>query len=76
MIKAILPDVHPQPNHRQHAWAQWDAFIHTPNPDSLAAELIARGVVLHVPLGDTEDHLRGFEVQDPDGYVLFFGRSI
>jgi hypothetical protein len=23
---------------------------------------------------DTHDGLRGFEIQDPDGYVLFFGR--
>jgi hypothetical protein len=26
------------------------------------------------PLADTQDGLRGFEVEDPDGYVLFFGR--
>ena len=27
-----------------------------------------------VPLEDTHDGLRGFEICDPDGYVLFFGR--
>jgi len=27
-----------------------------------------------VPLKDTHDGLRGFEICDPDGYVLFFGR--
>jgi len=27
------------------------------------------------PLADTDDGLRGFEVQDADGYVLFFGRT-
>jgi hypothetical protein len=25
-------------------------------------------------LGDTHDGLRGFEICDPDGYVLFLGR--
>lgn len=25
-------------------------------------------------VADTQDGLRGFEVQDPDGCVLFFGR--
>jgi catechol 2,3-dioxygenase-like lactoylglutathione lyase family enzyme len=76
MIKAILPDVHPSPNHKQHPWARWDAFVHTPDPDGLAAELSARGVGMHAPLADTDDGLRGFAVQDPDGYVLFFGRPL
>jgi catechol 2,3-dioxygenase-like lactoylglutathione lyase family enzyme len=74
MLKAILPEVHPSPNHRQHPWARWDAYVYTADPDALAAELGGRGVTLHAPLADTEDGLRGFEVQDPDGYVLFFGR--
>jgi len=26
------------------------------------------------PLKDTHDGLRGFELRDADGYVLFFGR--
>lgn len=76
MIKAILPDVPPLPNHSRHPWARWDAFIHTPDPDALAAELASRGLALHVPLGDTEDRLRGFEVEDVDGYILFFGRPL
>jgi hypothetical protein len=36
--------------------------------------LAARGAVFKTPLGDTSDGLRGFEVADPDGHVLFFGR--
>ena len=76
MIKEIVPEVHPSPNHRQHEWAKWDAFIHTADPDSLAAEFTSRGATMHTPLGDTGDQLRGFEVQDPDGYVLFFGRPV
>jgi hypothetical protein len=27
-----------------------------------------------VPLKDTHDGLRGFELKDADGYVFFFGR--
>jgi catechol 2,3-dioxygenase-like lactoylglutathione lyase family enzyme len=76
MIKAILPEVQPMPNHQRHPWAPWDAFVHTRDPDSLAVELGARGVSLHAPLADTGDGLRGFAVQDPDGYVLFFGRPL
>jgi len=62
------------PNARRHPWAQWDAYVNTPDPDALAAELAARGVAFSTPLADTEDGLRGFELTDPDGYVLFFGR--
>lgn len=76
MIKAILPDVHPLPNQSRHPWAKWDAFVHTPDPDALAAEFNSRGVTLHEPLANTEDRLRGFEVRDVDGYVLFFGRPM
>jgi hypothetical protein len=76
LIKQILPEIHPLPNHRLHPWARWDAFVSAPDPDALAAELVERGVALHAPLEDTDDQLRGFEVQDPDGYVLFFGRPI
>jgi hypothetical protein len=32
------------------------------------------GAAFSVPLEDTHDGLRGFEICDPDGYVLFFGR--
>jgi hypothetical protein len=33
-----------------------------------------RGVDFSATLKDTNDGLRGFEIRDPDGYVLFFGR--
>ncbi len=45
-----------------------------PDPDSLAAELEENGAVFSSPLQDTHDGLRGFEITDVDGYVLFFGR--
>ena len=34
----------------------------------------SRGVIFSAPLRDTHDGLRGFELEDADGYVLFFGR--
>jgi hypothetical protein len=54
--------------------ARWDAYIHVPDPDALATEFSSRKVEFSEPLQDTDDDLRGFEVTDPDGYVLFFGR--
>lgn len=75
MLKEIAPDVTPLPNSQRHEWAPWDAFVHTPNPDSLAEELEELGVAFRTPLGNTEDGLRGFAIEDADGYVLFFGRT-
>ena len=37
-LKAIAPEIHPQPNHSRHEWARWDAYIHTSDPDSLYEE--------------------------------------
>ena len=54
--------------------ARWDAYIHVPDPDALAAEFSSRNVEFSEPLKDTDDGLRGFELQDADGYVLFLGR--
>jgi catechol 2,3-dioxygenase-like lactoylglutathione lyase family enzyme len=67
-------DVKPLPNHARHKYMRWDAFVYAPDPDGLAAEFGLHGAVLSKPLEDTQDGLRGFEVTDPDGYVLFFGR--
>jgi catechol 2,3-dioxygenase-like lactoylglutathione lyase family enzyme len=67
-------DVKPLPNPVRHPSMRWDAFVYAPNPDALAAEFAAHGVVFSKPLADTHDGLRGFEICDPDGYVLFFGR--
>ena len=54
--------------------ARWDAYLHVPDPDALAAEFSAHNVEFSEPLKDTGDGLRGFELRDADGYVLFFGR--
>ena len=66
--------VEPLPNHRRAPAARWDAYVYVPDPDALAAEFRARGVAFSVPLGDTHEGLRGFELEDADGHVLFFGR--
>jgi catechol 2,3-dioxygenase-like lactoylglutathione lyase family enzyme len=67
-------NVSPQPNHTRHVFMRLDAFVYVEDPDALAAELSGRGVNFSAPLKDTNDGLRGFEIRDPDGYVLFFGR--
>jgi catechol 2,3-dioxygenase-like lactoylglutathione lyase family enzyme len=74
MLKAITPEVQPTPNPGRHPWARWDAYVHAPDPDALAEELASRGVSFREPLGINSDGLRGFEVMDADGYVLYFGR--
>jgi len=69
--------VAPVPNYTRdvrQGIARWDAFVSVPDPDALAAEYASRGVEFFQPLRDTEDGLRGFEVKDADGYLLFFGR--
>lgn len=76
MLKAITPDVVPTPNPSRHEWARWDAYIHTSDPDALAEELASRGVSFREQLGINSDNLRGFEVMDADGYVLYFGRPV
>lgn len=53
--------------------ARWDAYLHVPDPDALAAEFSSRHVEFVQSLKDDDDGLRGFEVKDADGYVLFFG---
>jgi len=75
MFKAV--GVEPVPNYTRdvkQGIARWDAYVHVPDPDALAAEFASRKVDFWVPLEDTGDGLRGFELKDADGYVLFFGR--
>ena len=75
MFKAV--GVEPVPNYTRDVGkgiARWDAYLCVPDPDALAAEFSSRGVEFSEPLKDTGDGLRGFELRDADGYVLFFGR--
>jgi catechol 2,3-dioxygenase-like lactoylglutathione lyase family enzyme len=75
LFKAV--GVEPVPNRTrdvQQGIASWDAYVHVPDPDALAAEFQARGVPFHIPLQVNSDNLRGFEIADVNGYVLYFGR--
>ena len=72
MLKAILPDVLPCPNHTRHPWARWDAYVYTLDPDMLFSEFRQRGVSFVKELSFIDDGLWGFEISDADGYVLAF----
>ena len=75
LLKAV--GVAPLPNYTRdvkQGIARWDAYVDVPDPDALAAEFASRNVEFSEPLKDTHDGLRGFELKDTDGYVLFFGR--
>lgn len=76
MLKHIEPGIHPVPNNTRHPWARWDAYISTDDPDGLYEEFSKKGVVFRETLGVNSDNLRGFEIEDADGYVLFFGRPV
>ena len=52
----------------------YDKLFNVPDPDALAEDYLSHGVPFSKPLQDTHDGLRGFELHDADGYVLFFGR--
>ena len=79
ILKAIGVD--PVPNYTRdikQGIARWDAYLYVPDPDVLAAEFLSRNVEFFKSIKDSEegdDGLRGFEVKDADGYLLFFGRT-
>ncbi|WP_188930343.1 VOC family protein [Dyadobacter endophyticus] len=75
MMKAV--GVEPVPNHTRdikQGIMRWDAYMYVPDPDALAAEFASRNVTFFLPLMNNDDNLRGFEVKDADGYLLYFGR--
>ncbi len=75
MMKSI--GVGPVPNYTRdikQGIARWDAYMYVPNPDALAAEFASRHVEFFTPLQNNDDNLRGFEVKDADGYLLYFGK--
>jgi catechol 2,3-dioxygenase-like lactoylglutathione lyase family enzyme len=74
MLKAITDDIQPIPNPTRHEWAAWDAYISAEEPDTLFEEFSRAGITFRKPIHNNGDGLRGFEVTDADGYVLFFGR--
>ena len=71
MFKAL--EVDPLPNYKRKPTFSWDAYFEVPDPDALAAEFAARGVLFAMPLTEG-DGLRGFVIEDLDGYGLYFGR--
>jgi len=76
MLKGVAPDVKPVPNRTLHPWAPWDAYISAADPDTLFEEYRLAGVPFSQPLLNNADGLRGFEVIDTNGYILFFGRPV
>ena len=75
MFKAI--DVDPVPNHTRdigHGIARWDAYVYVPDPDALYDEYASRNVEFAATLGNNSDNLRGFEIKDLNGYIIYFGR--
>lgn len=74
MLKAVSPDTPPIPNRSRHEWAPSDAYISVAEPDKLYKEFRSKGVVFSQSLENNSDNLRGFELEDADGYTLFFGR--
>ena len=64
--------VEPVPNYKRRPAFSWDAYLEVPDPEALAEEFASRGVRFSVPLGEDDD-LRGFVIEDIDGYGLFFG---
>lgn len=74
MLKDV--GVNPVPNYTRDikkGIARWDAYLHVEDPDALAAEFSLQNVEFFQPLKDDNDGLRGFQVKDVDGYILFFG---
>ena len=76
MLKHIAPDIKPVPNQSRHGWARWDAYISVADPDALYEEYRSREITFRQPIRNDGDGLRGFEIADTDGYVLFFGRPV
>lgn len=72
MLKHVGVD--PLPNYKRHRDARWDAYLYVQDPDALAAEFVSRNVTFVKPVHNNQDDLRGFELEDLDGYLLFFGR--
>lgn len=71
MLKAVAADIRPIPNRTRHDYSPTDAYISAADPDGLFEEYRAMGVTFSKPLQDNSDNIRGFEIEDADGYSLF-----
>jgi len=75
MFKDI--DVDPVPNYTRdigHGIASWDSYVYVADPDSLFEEFQSRKDEFKMLLCNDSDNLRGFEVRDVNGYIIYFGR--
>src|ERR1700761_558999 len=70
-LKAVAPEIKPVPNRTRHEYAPWDAYVFVNEPEALYEEFTAKGIQFYAPLNNSGG-LRGFEVMDADGYVLYF----
>jgi catechol 2,3-dioxygenase-like lactoylglutathione lyase family enzyme len=67
----------PVPNYTRdigHGIASWDAYVYVPDPDALFEEFKSRDIEFKMPLENNSDGLRGFEIRDVNGYIIYFGR--
>src|SRR5437588_11698706 len=69
MLKAILPDVLPCPNHTRHGCTRWDAYIYTLDPDALIDDFKQLSTSLPKKLPFIDNHQSAFDVTDADDYV-------
>jgi len=74
-LKAVAPEIKPVPNRTRHEYAPWDAYVSVNDPDALYKEFATKGVQFFAPLNNSGG-LRGFEVMDADGYILYFGKVV
>jgi len=73
LLKAVSNQVLAQPNVTRHADAPWDGFVYTTTPGDAEQEFASNGALIQKTLHQRDDGLKGIEVRDLDGYVLFFG---
>ena len=66
----------PVPNPTRHPHFPWDSYSYTPDPDALAADFAEHGATFSKAIENNDSGLRGFELTDPDGHVLFYGRPL
>ena len=48
-------------------------FVH--DVDALYQTYLERGIVIHTPIKDQEYGMRDFDIKDPNGYILGFGKE-
>ena len=69
MLKAITPEIHPQPNHSRHEWGVPQCATSTlPIPTIwLYSEYAANALPMHPPTCGASDGLQAFEIIDNNG---------